>query len=136
MPRIRYEPAPDVCRVIPLIVESAPQSLSHVDPGLVRCVRSWGSSSRAIARIYGMPRAWIAALGWNPGYVIEVLHEKYDRLPPERKLEVLVHELLHIPKGMGGGLRPHGRLVNSRRVRMVIREIRSRGTLRSILEEL
>ncbi len=130
--RLRYERAPDICRIIELIVGSG--VLPHIDPGRIHCVRSWGSTSRAIARIYGLPRAWITALGWNPGYVVEVISEKFDSLPAREKLRVIIHELLHVPKTMGGGLRPHGRLVNERRVKSIERDLARRGVLGEILE--
>ena len=132
--RLRYERAPDVCIVVRMILGAG--VLDYIDPERIHCVRSWGSTSRAIARIYGLPKAWIVALGWNPGYVIEVLSEKYDMLPAREKVRVLIHELLHVPKTMGGGLRPHGRLVNERRVRSVERELARRGVLAEILEYL
>jgi len=119
VPRIRYEKAPDICEAVNAILESG--VLPHIPPGTVKCVRSWGSRSLAIARIYGLPRAWITALGYNPGYVIEVIHERFDRLDLNEKIKVLIHELLHIPYTLSGGLRPHGKLVNSRRVNALFR---------------
>lgn len=134
MARITYEPASDVCGAIKLILASG--LFAHIPSDKIYCVRSRGSRSTAIARIYGLPRAWIVALGHMPGYVIEVISERYDALPARRKLEVLIHELLHIPKTFSGGLRPHGRLVNDREVRRLIRELRRRGALDRVLRFL
>ena len=122
MARVRYERAPDICRAVRAILASG--LFPHVPLDMVRCVRSWGSRSLAIARIYGLPRAWITALGYNPGYVIEVIHERFDSLPPDEKVKVLIHELLHIPSTLSGGLRAHGRLVNNRRVNALYRRLR------------
>jgi predicted metallopeptidase len=47
------------------------------------------------------------ALGIGPGYVIEVLAEKYDHLSREEKTKTLIHELLHIPSNFSGSLLPH-----------------------------
>jgi len=118
--RIRYEVYPQACRVIARLVESL--DLSHIDPSRIHCVRSVGARTRAIARIYGLPRPWIVA-GCEPGYVIEVVSEKFDALPCEEKIKTLIHELLHIPRGFSGGLRPHGRLVNGRRVYQLYRRL-------------
>lgn len=121
MPRVRYELAPDVCEAVRAILESG--ILPHIDPERVYCVRSRGSRGRAAARIYGTPGPWVAVMGRNPGYVIEVVSEKFDKLPPREKLEILIHELLHIPKTFSGALRPHGKLVNGRKVAWLVRRL-------------
>ena len=126
--RVKYAPAPDVCRAVRIIV-SGLEEFGYIDLSRVHCVRSWGSRSLAIARIYGLPRAWIVALGVNPGYVIEVISERFDPLPGREKVAVLIHELLHIPRSFSGGLRPHGKLVNNRRVTSLLRLLGERGLL-------
>jgi predicted metallopeptidase len=42
-----------------------------------------------------------------PAYTIEVISEIYDKMSPEDREKTLVHELMHIPGGFGGGFRPH-----------------------------
>ncbi len=121
MPRVRYKPAPDICDAVKAILESG--VLPHIDPKRIYCVRSRGSKGKAVARIYGMPGPWVTVLGGNPGYVIEVVSEKFDGLPPREKLEILIHELLHIPRTFSGALRPHGRLVNGRKVAGILRRL-------------
>lgn len=123
MARVRYQLAPDICDAVNAVIESG--ILPYLTEVNVRCVRSWGSKSAAIARIYGLPRAWVVALGYNPGYVIEVLSERFDPLPIEEKIRVLIHELLHIPKTLSGALRPHGKYVNSREVWKVFRQLKN-----------
>lgn len=80
---------------------------AHVRLKQIVCVRSTGSSSRARARIWAFPTVWQVALGIKPHYVIEVLSERFDRLPSQDQTKVLIHELLHIPKTFSGALRPH-----------------------------
>ncbi|MCE4600045.1 MAG: metallopeptidase [Desulfurococcales archaeon] len=121
MPRVRYERADDVCEAIKLILSMG--LLPHIDPSRIHCVRSRGSSTRVVARIYGLPRPWIVA-GLEPGYVIEVVSERFDSLDCRGKLKTLLHELLHIPKTFSGALRPHGRYVNSRVVGALYRRVR------------
>lgn len=121
--RIKYALAPEICRALSIIVESL--GLDYIDTSRIYCVRSRGSRARAYARIYGMPQPWVAVLGAPPGYVIEVLSEKFDPLPPREKVKVLIHELLHIPSTFSGGLRPHGRLVNGRAVYRLFRRLES-----------
>ena len=80
---------------------------SHIDPERIFCFRSFGSRSRARARIWSLPRIWQQALNTGPGYCIEVLSEKFDKLTQEAQSRVLIHELLHIPKNFSGSLLSH-----------------------------
>jgi predicted metallopeptidase len=73
----------------------------------ITTLRSYSSKSRAYARIWGLPRVWQLSLNLKPHYVIEVLSEKYDKLPINKKDEVLLHELAHIPLNFSGSLLPH-----------------------------
>ena len=85
-----------------------PLDFFHIVPQFVYCYRSEGSrSKRSIARIYGLGKIWQAALRKPPTYIIEVISEQYDNMSGEEKEKTLIHELLHIPKGFSGGLRPH-----------------------------
>lgn len=80
----------------------------HHDLSRVTCVRSNGSSSRrALARCHALPRVMQKALGTKAHYVIEVVSENFDKLSDEDRAKTLIHELLHIPKSMGGGFRYH-----------------------------
>lgn len=80
---------------------------SHVNAARVYCYRTHGSSARAYARIWAFPKIFQEVLKVEPAYVIEVLSEKFDKLGPEEKTKVLIHELLHIPKNFSGSLLPH-----------------------------
>ena len=81
--------------------------LSWVKRTQVHCFRSQNSTSRAYARIWGLPRIWQLALSENPTYIIEVLSERFDRLNQLEQDKVLLHELAHIPKNFSGSLLPH-----------------------------
>lgn len=90
-------------------------NFSYIDYRRIFVFRSQGSKSRAQARIWSLPRIWQIALGQKAGYCIEVLEEKYNRLSPDDKNKVLIHELLHIPKNFSGALLSHrrrGRVIN------------------------
>jgi len=94
-------------------------NLFHVNAKQVFVFRSFGSKSRAQARIWGLPRIWQQALNKKPGYCLEVISEKFDRLDEISQTKVLIHELMHIPKNFSGSLLAHrGRFgqINARTV--------------------
>lgn len=102
--------------------------LTYIDCRRIICVKSWGSVSRARARIWSFPKVWQLALNKPPHYVIEVLSKHFDDLPEDDKKRVLIHELLHIPKNFSGSLIPHhtkyGR-IDSRRVEALFKSLKS-----------
>lgn len=102
---MRWENAQDIKDKIKKIVSSL--SFDHIDASHVITFRSFGSKSKARARIWSLPRVWQQALEVPAHYVIEVLSERFDRLSPDDKERVLIHELLHIPKSFSGSLTPH-----------------------------
>ena len=113
--RLRYEEAPDVAQLLSMIIEKL--DFSHIPTGRVCCYRSHGSKTRyVVARVHSLPRIWQQALKVQAQYAVEVLAERYDRLPTEEREKILIHELLHIPKTFGGGFRHHRGWVTRRRV--------------------
>ena len=80
---------------------------THVDPSRIFCVRGYGSTSEAWARIWGLPTLWQQVLGTRPAYVVEIIEPEFSRLPPGEQDRVLIHELLHIPRTFSGAIRPH-----------------------------
>ena len=98
--------------------------LTYVDPNRVRVVRSYGSRSEGtMARIHGISKALQVGLDIRPHYVIEIVGEKFDLLSNSAKKKVLVHELLHIPMGFGGGTLDHGRKDFDRLERMYLKRL-------------
>jgi predicted metallopeptidase len=121
---MRYEQAPDVEAQVAEL--TAALGFAHIDVSRVRCVRSYGSKSRrTLARCHALPRILQMAMALRAHYVIELVTEHYDRLPPEEQIKTLIHELLHIPKsfsrGGGGGFRHH-HVVNRRAVERCYRQ--------------
>ena len=101
-------------RKVKHIVETL--NLNHVKLGQVYCFRSVGSNSRrVIARCWALPRIFQNALNAPPSYCLEVISERFDKLSEDEKEKVLIHELLHLPKSFGGGIKPHS-YVNKQRV--------------------
>ncbi|MEM1868152.1 MAG: putative metallopeptidase, partial [Thermosphaera sp.] len=101
---IKYFWANDVSDMIKDIVSTLQPELQHIDLKRIVAVRSVGSKSRAIARVHGFPRIYSFVLGVEPIYVIEVISEGFDNLPVGEKVKVLIHELLHVPRNLKGGL--------------------------------
>jgi predicted metallopeptidase len=103
---IRYEIAPDIQARFADIVRTL--DLGHVDLERVVCLRSHGSSARrVVARCHGMSKVLQIALKMKALYALEFVSERFDTLGDEAKEEVIIHELLHIPRNFGGGFRHH-----------------------------
>jgi predicted metallopeptidase len=118
---ITYQRAPDIDRRVQEIARAL--RMEHINERVV-CVRSIGSRSKwTLARCYALPRALQAALEVKPHYVIEVVGHQFDTMPEPEQTKTLIHELLHIPKAFGGGLKSH-RYVNSRKVNRLYRKLR------------
>lgn len=102
---MEWEQALDIKKEVGKIIERL--GLNYIDHRRVFCFRSYGSTSRARARIWSFPRIWQKALVSPPGYCLEVISEKFDRMSSDEQKRVLIHELLHIPKNFSGSLLPH-----------------------------
>jgi predicted metallopeptidase len=102
---MQWQKAPDIDRRINFLVTNL--NLDFVVARRVFCFRSRGSTSRATARIWALPQIWQQALDTSPGYCLEVISERFDRLPKIAQEKVLIHELLHIPATFSGSLSPH-----------------------------
>lgn len=123
---MEWQKAPDITREIKMLCEAL--NFSHIDPAKITCFRSYGSSSRARARIWSFPKVWQLALSLSPHYVIEVLSNHFDHLSIDDKRRVLIHELMHIPQNFSGSLLPHrgrGRKIDSRNVEQLFKKLRN-----------
>ena len=80
---------------------------THVDASRIFCVRGYGSTSEAWARIWGLPTLWQQVLEIRPAYVVEIIEPEFSSLPPDEQDRILIHELLHIPRTFSGAIRPH-----------------------------
>ncbi|PIS14718.1 metallopeptidase [Candidatus Shapirobacteria bacterium CG09_land_8_20_14_0_10_39_12] len=81
--------------------------LTYINVDNIVPFKSFGSKSRAIARIWSLPKIWQIALNTDAHYFIEVVSERFDRLSQPDKEKVIIHELLHVPKNFSGALLPH-----------------------------
>ena len=103
---IKYELAEDI--MVRLHDITRVLGMEHVRLSGVYAIRSRGSgSSRTIARCHALSKIWQLALGIEAVYLIEVITEKFDRMPRGEQDKVLIHELMHIPLSFGGGFKHH-----------------------------
>lgn len=102
---VEWVKADDITAEITKLINKLELTWLKIDD--IYCVRSVNSTARAYARIWGMGRIWQETLNIPASYCIEVISEKYDPLPEHKKVEVLLHELAHIPKNFSGALVPH-----------------------------
>jgi predicted metallopeptidase len=120
-----WQRAPDLQKEMKRLISGL--KLSHLDPQRIITFRSFGSKSRAQARIWGLPRIWQKALHVLPFYCLEVVSEKFDKLTTDQKRRILIHELLHIPKNFSGSLLPHrgrGRKIDGRAVEVLFQKLK------------
>ncbi len=102
---MRYEPALDIEEKAREIVEKL--KLLHIDTDNIACIRSFGSSSRAIARCHALGKVMQKAMKRKAFYALEFISERFDKMSEEDKIKTIIHELLHIPKSFGGGFKHH-----------------------------
>jgi predicted metallopeptidase len=125
---IKYYEALDIKILIEEILNVL--ELSYIDPHFVYCIRSTGSKSKYIlARIHGLGRIWQQVLRFPPAYIIEIISERYDKLTKEEQEKIIIHELLHIPKGFSGGFRPHKGIINRKTVECLYNTLQQRRKL-------
>ena len=92
-------------------------NMNHIQINKIKFMRSYGSrSKRILARIHGTPLIFQKALSLESYYIIEVISEQYDKLSQKEQEKVIIHELLHIPKGFKGGLLPHKNNITEKKV--------------------
>lgn len=118
-----WQRAPDLQKEVAKLISTL--KLSYIDHKRIIVFRSFGSTSRAQARIWSLPRIWQKALQVKAHYCLEVISERFDKLPLKEKRKVLIHELLHIPKNFSGSLLPHrgrGRRIDRKVVEELYRQ--------------
>jgi predicted metallopeptidase len=122
---IKYEQAPDIKKEAEEILRVL--DWKHVQIDSVAFLRSYGSTSRrTIARCHALGKAMQIGMGRTTGfYLVEVIAERFDRMPTEEKTKTIIHELMHIPSTFGGGFKHH-HIVNERSVELAFREYKKR----------
>ena len=102
---MKYEFAPDIQRKAEEISRIL---FPHVKLDFIKCLRSYGSSSRGtIARCHALGKLMQKAMQVRAFYALEFISERFDKLSKEEQTKVIVHELMHIPFSFGGGFKHH-----------------------------
>lgn len=120
---MKYELAPDLKQKAFDIIEKL--GMEHVRKDDIECIRSHGTStSRIIARCHGLNKVMQKALQRKAFYVLEFLSERFDKMPSEEQIKVIIHELMHIPNAFGGGFRHHD-FVTDRNVKSLYKKLKN-----------
>lgn len=102
---MRYEYAFDLQR---LAEDVSTRVFPHIKIDRIKCFRSYGSSTKhTIARCHALGKLMQLAMAVDAFYALEFLTEKFDKLPEEERVKVVIHELMHIPESFGGGFKHH-----------------------------
>lgn len=97
--------------------------MNYMENTEIAVIVSHFARTNAYARIYGLPKAIQVGHSLSPKYTIEIICENIRKLDCEQIVIVFIHELLHIPRTVSGGLRPHGKNVNNRLARKLSRNL-------------
>jgi len=102
---MKYELAPDIQKIAE---EISGFFFPHIKIERVKCFRSYGTSTRrTIARCHALSKPLQLGMNRKAFYTIEVLSEKFDNMPEDERIKVIIHELMHIPFSFGGGFKHH-----------------------------
>jgi len=101
---------------------------NHVCLERIACVESNGTKTRrVIARIHTLGKVLQLGMKQEPFYVIELIAEQFGRQNSEDQAKTMIHELLHIPHGFGGGFRHHKPYVNKTTVETEFKRLKEAG---------
>jgi predicted metallopeptidase len=102
---MKYEYAFDLQR---LAEDISKRIFPHVKIERIKCFRSYGTSTKnTIARCHALGKLMQLAMAVDAFYALEFITEKFEKLSEEEKIKVVIHELMHIPEGFGGGFKQH-----------------------------
>lgn len=119
-----YTNAEDVKQKMDTLIEVL--NMTHLHKNRIHCIRSYGTHNRAIARIWGMPKLFTEVVGIESNYIIEVIHERFDKQSPRDQIKTIIHELMHIPKTFSGALLSHRgphHSINDREVEKILKRL-------------
>ena len=98
----------------------------HICLERIACVESKGTKTkRVIARIHTLGKVMQLGMQKKPFYVIELISEQFERQNPQNQAKTIIHELMHIPHGFGGGFRHHKPYVNRKIVEKEFKKLQN-----------
>ncbi|NOY15100.1 MAG: metallopeptidase [bacterium] len=122
---MKHFPAPDIKTRIDDLIDNL--NWTHIKKENIFCIRSIDAKTKAIARIWGIGKIFTQVIGLPAYYVIEVNRRRFDKLSFDQQTNVLIHELMHIPKTFSGALLSHrGRYhhINNKEVAKWLKKIK------------
>lgn len=123
---MRYSYSPELTEKAREIAKSL--EFNHIRLERISCVESAGTKTkRVIARIHTLGKVMQLGMRERPFYVIELISERFGRQDREEQAKTLIHELLHIPHGFGGGFRHHRPHVNTGTVEKAFKKLKETG---------
>jgi predicted metallopeptidase len=127
MREIRYELAPDIEKVAKSIAEKI--SFNHIDFERLLFFGSHGSKSKhTAARIHSLSRVWRFAFEMEVQYAIEVISHNFDKMDSSEKEKVIIHELLHIPRGFSGGFVNHKKRITPKKINFLYEKYKEKSS--------
>ncbi len=98
----------------------------HIQIKRIACIKSSGTKTRrTIARIHSLQKVMQLGMQLKPFYSIELISEQFDLQNEDEKIKTLIHELMHIPQGFGGGFRHHKNHVTHAQVEQVFQKYKN-----------
>lgn len=75
----------------------------HIPTSRIKCFRSLNSDVEGIvARCHALGKIMQQSLGCDAFYAIEFIREKFDDLPTEKKVKLVIRELMYISEKFDG----------------------------------
>lgn len=68
----------------------------------IKCLRSEGVESSVFARCHTLSSMMCVAMDCKPLYVFEFIREKFDVLTTEKKVKIVISQLMNIPRSFNG----------------------------------
>jgi len=104
--------------------------MNHIDLERISVVESKGTKTRrTIARIHTIGKVMQLGMRQKPFYTIELVSEQFGKQSEEEKTKTIIHELMHIPYGFGGGFKHHKNHVTRENVERMFEKLKAQARI-------